>query len=128
MILDNQLSVSHIISNDVTANCACTFNGIDGSVTSTFEDEEVDVGPPQQQVSGSCDVIFPDRKPRRRATMKIKARQVPFETITFQGAGPNPPEYNLTVPCDDTVFSTSMLVTSGPLAKLSICDADIDVR
>jgi len=117
--IHNPLSVSHIISNDLTANCACTFNGIDGSITSTFENEEVDVGSPQTQVSGSCGVIFPDRKPRRRATKEVEARQVPVETITFQGAGPNPPEYSLTVPCDgsnfltDNLLSVSQIITDG---------------
>ena len=103
--------MSHIISNDLTANCACTFNGVDGSVTSTFEDEEVDVGPPQTQVSGVCEVVSPSLKSRQPAVVAIKARQEGFEaTLTFQGAGPNPPEYTLTVPCDDSTFTIGMLL------------------
>lgn len=53
LISDNPLSVSHIIT-DLPVDCACTFSGIDGSVTTTLSNEEVDVGPPQTQVSGVC--------------------------------------------------------------------------
>lgn len=35
----------------------CTFHGIDNSVTTVSGAELVDVGPPQTQVSGSCQSI-----------------------------------------------------------------------
>ena len=37
--------------------------------------------------------------------------------ITFQGAGPNPPEYKLEVPCNGATFTISMLLSSESLAK-----------
>ena len=102
LILDNPLSVSHIISND-TRTCLCTFNGIDGSVTTTFGDEEVDVGPPQTQASGNCGAVFPNRKPRQVASFVAVA--------TFIGAGPNPPTYNETFPTNGI---------AQPIGKLSL--------
>ncbi|KAJ5770449.1 uncharacterized protein N7511_002500 [Penicillium nucicola] len=50
--IGNPLSISHISSN--TAGIQCTFNGIDKSVTTVTGHELVDVGPPQTQLSGSC--------------------------------------------------------------------------
>jgi hypothetical protein len=50
--ISNPLSISHIMSN--TAGAACTFDGIDHSVTMVSGAQTVDVGPPQTQVSGSC--------------------------------------------------------------------------
>ncbi|EAU32957.1 predicted protein [Aspergillus terreus NIH2624] len=46
------LSVSHISSS--TPNVACTFFGIDHSVTTVIGVGSVDVGPPQTQVRGAC--------------------------------------------------------------------------
>ena len=123
-ILDNPLSVSHIIAND-TRTCLCTFNGIDGSITTMLGDGEVDVGPPQTQVSGNCGAVFPPR--RQRAVAAAEARQVIEGEIRFLGAGPNPPEYDLNVPCDGSTFFTSMLLSFNPLPRLSIHDAYIDV-
>ena len=34
--------------------------------------------------------------------------------ITFQGAGPNPPQYTLEVPCNGVTFTISMLFLSNP--------------
>ncbi|CAI7660799.1 unnamed protein product [Penicillium glandicola] len=50
--IENPLSISHISSN--TAGVQCTFNGIDNSVTIVDGAQLVDVGPPQTQVSASC--------------------------------------------------------------------------
>ncbi|KAJ5601105.1 hypothetical protein N7510_010639 [Penicillium lagena] len=50
--ISNVLSISHISSD--TAGVQCAFNGIDHSVTAVNGAETVDVGPPQTQVSGSC--------------------------------------------------------------------------
>ena len=56
-IADNPLSISHItVSGD--AETICTFYGVDNSVTTVFDDDTVDVGPPQTQTSGSCNVIY----------------------------------------------------------------------
>ncbi|CAG8893415.1 unnamed protein product [Penicillium egyptiacum] len=52
--IENPLSISHISSN--TAGVQCTFNGIDHSVTVVNGVQWVDVGPPQTQVTGSCQV------------------------------------------------------------------------
>ncbi|KAJ0424385.1 hypothetical protein BJY00DRAFT_276558 [Aspergillus carlsbadensis] len=52
MQISNPLSISHIMSS--TAGVACTFGGIDHSVTTVSGAQTVDVGPPQTQVSGSC--------------------------------------------------------------------------
>lgn len=48
------MSISHISSAD--GNVQCTFNGIDNSVTTTDGAGTVDVGPPQTQISGSCNL------------------------------------------------------------------------
>ncbi|QQK39505.1 hypothetical protein Pdw03_2359 [Penicillium digitatum] len=48
----NPLSISHISSH--TAGARCTFYGIDHSVTNVHGAQWVDVGPPQTQVTGSC--------------------------------------------------------------------------
>ncbi|KAJ5503686.1 hypothetical protein N7463_006560 [Penicillium fimorum] len=50
--IENPLSISHISSN--TAGVQCTFNGIDHSVTIVNGVQLVDVGPPQTQVTASC--------------------------------------------------------------------------
>ncbi|KAJ6125586.1 hypothetical protein N7471_012903 [Penicillium samsonianum] len=50
--IKNPLSISHISSN--TAGVQCTFNGIDHSVTIVNGAQLVDVGPPQTQVTASC--------------------------------------------------------------------------
>ncbi|KAL2798470.1 hypothetical protein BJX66DRAFT_295758 [Aspergillus keveii] len=50
--INNPLSISHIMSS--TNGVACTFNGVDNSVTTVSGAQTVDVGPPQTQVSGSC--------------------------------------------------------------------------
>ena len=50
---DNPLSVSKIQS---AGGAICNFFGADGSVTFLHDEETVDVGPPQPQVSGICDV------------------------------------------------------------------------
>lgn len=50
--LANPLSISHIY--DATKGTVCTFDGIDHSVTTVTGVGQVDVGPPQTQVQGSC--------------------------------------------------------------------------
>ncbi|KAJ5540943.1 hypothetical protein N7494_006019 [Penicillium frequentans] len=50
--ISNVLSISHI--ELTTGGVMCTFHGIDNSVTTVSGAELVDVGPPQTQVSGSC--------------------------------------------------------------------------
>ncbi|KAJ5916897.1 hypothetical protein N7504_000912 [Penicillium tannophilum] len=53
--ISNVLSISHI--ELTTGGVMCTFHGIDNSVTTVSGAELVDVGPPQTQVSGSCQSI-----------------------------------------------------------------------
>ena len=125
-ISDNPLSVSHIISDD-TRTCLCTLNGIDGSVTTTFGNETVDVGPPQAQVSGNCGAVFPNKKTRQLAVNEVKARSVIEGVIRFIGAGPNPPEYDLNVACDGSTFFTSMLLSSEPFDCLDISFGNITI-
>ncbi|KAJ5539484.1 hypothetical protein N7513_007816 [Penicillium frequentans] len=50
--ISNVLSISHI--ELTTGGVMCTFHGIDNSVTTVSGAELVDVGPPQTQLSGSC--------------------------------------------------------------------------
>ncbi|OOF95033.1 hypothetical protein ASPCADRAFT_208646 [Aspergillus carbonarius ITEM 5010] len=50
--ITNPLSISHIY--DATKGTVCTFDGIDHSVTTVTGVGQVDVGPPQTQVQGSC--------------------------------------------------------------------------
>ncbi|RAK95958.1 uncharacterized protein BO80DRAFT_367574 [Aspergillus ibericus CBS 121593] len=50
--ITNPLSISQIY--DGTKGTVCTFNGIDHSVTTVTGVGQVDVGPPQTQVQGSC--------------------------------------------------------------------------
>lgn len=52
---DNVLSISHIEMD--AAGVMCTFNGIDHSVTSLSGAQLVDVGPPQTQISGTCQTM-----------------------------------------------------------------------
>jgi len=52
--ISNPLSISHINSQ---GGATCVFNGIDGSVTEVVGAETVDVGPPQTQISGSCEAF-----------------------------------------------------------------------
>ena len=52
-LTDNTLSVSQISSS---GGAICSFFGADGSDTFLAGEETVDVGPPQVQVSGVCDV------------------------------------------------------------------------
>ncbi|KGO66604.1 hypothetical protein PITC_079760 [Penicillium italicum] len=59
--IENPLSISHISSN--TAGVQCTFDGIDHSVTIVNGVQWVDVGPPQTQVTGSCQVPGSDSSP-----------------------------------------------------------------
>ncbi|KAJ5618144.1 hypothetical protein N7537_003258 [Penicillium hordei] len=59
--IENPLSISHISSH--TAGVQCTFNGIDHSVTVVNGVQWVDVGPPQTQVTGSCQVQGSDSSP-----------------------------------------------------------------
>jgi len=52
--ITNPLSISHINSQ---GGATCVFNGIDGSVTEVVGAQTVDVGPPQTQISGSCEAF-----------------------------------------------------------------------
>ncbi|KAJ5281686.1 hypothetical protein N7478_007058 [Penicillium angulare] len=69
----NPLSISKISSN--TANIECTFTGINNSHTTVYGIAEVDVGPPQAQVTGTCRQL-PSH--RRRSDNIL---------VTFIGAG-----------------------------------------
>ncbi|KAJ5287332.1 hypothetical protein N7478_003018 [Penicillium angulare] len=51
--ISNPLSISHI-ETDVSG-FVCTFYGVDSSITTVSGAELVDVGPPQTQVSGTCE-------------------------------------------------------------------------
>ena len=70
---DNPLSVSHIVDNSGLG--VCTFYGVDGSVTTVSDDDTVDVGPPQTQVSGTCNLYD-----------SIHKRQDTKVTVTFFAA------------------------------------------
>jgi hypothetical protein len=52
--IDSDLSFSSITS---AGGAECTFYGIDGSVTEVDGAETVDIGPPQTQVSGTCEPL-----------------------------------------------------------------------
>ncbi|KAN0071949.1 hypothetical protein V8E54_009678 [Elaphomyces granulatus] len=52
--ITNPLSISHI---HVQGHAACTFFGINGSVTPVSDGQTVDVGPPQTQVWGTCHAL-----------------------------------------------------------------------
>lgn len=67
-LLANVLSISHIASS--TDGVECTFSGIDGSSTTVSGAVQVDVGPPQTQVSGTCSLITTKR--RRSNDVSIK--------------------------------------------------------
>ena len=79
---DNALSISHIISASTNPG-TCTFFGVDGSVTTVSPGAEVNVGPPQTQLSGRC----------CSSSSTLKPRQTVVADVTFSGAGPNPPTY-----------------------------------
>ncbi|KAJ5788749.1 hypothetical protein N7457_003739 [Penicillium paradoxum] len=81
--IDNLLSISHISSN--TAEVQCTFNGIDHSVTVINGAEWVDVGPPQTQVTGSCQAQASDSSPPPSTTPPPTGDQDHVQ-VTFLGA------------------------------------------
>ncbi|OQE19924.1 hypothetical protein PENSTE_c014G09114 [Penicillium steckii] len=72
--ISNVLSVSSISSS--TNGITCTFNGVDGSVTSVSGAQSADVGPPQTQVSGHCSKLWRRSQPQRRDSV----------AVTFEGA------------------------------------------
>ncbi|KAJ5765058.1 hypothetical protein N7520_004617 [Penicillium odoratum] len=72
--ISNTLSISHISNSD--ASVECFFTGTDNSYTVVNGAVEVDVGPPQTQVSGQC---FKLSTPTRRSS---------DVTVTFTGAVP----------------------------------------
>lgn len=101
----NPLSISHISSS--TAGIQCTFNGIDHSVTMVHGAQWVDVGPPQTQVTGSCQTQESDSPPAPPATPPTPPTP-PAEDqvhVTFFGAA-------------DAQFSQSFPMT-GELVKIS---------
>lgn len=73
----NPLSISHISSS--TNGVDCTFNGIDNSVTTVNGAESVDVGPPQTQVSGSCQNL--GRRDNSVSVTFIGAADANFEQV-----------------------------------------------
>ena len=76
------MSISHISSN--AAGVQCSFNGIDHSVTAVNGAETVDVGPPQTQVSGSCQELGSGPNP---PTPPIQPQPVGGQVqVTFLGA------------------------------------------
>jgi len=82
--ISNPLSVSRIITDPIPGTC--TFYGIDGSVTVVPVKSDVEVGPPQTLVSGTCAISNPARKPRQVVILEA--------STTFIGAGPDPPTYS----------------------------------
>ncbi|KAJ5497692.1 hypothetical protein N7453_006743 [Penicillium expansum] len=62
------VSIASRISSSNTAGVQCTFDGIDHSVTIVNGAQLVDVGPPQTQVTGSCQVQGSDSSPAPPAT------------------------------------------------------------
>lgn len=38
----------------------------------------------------------------------VEARQVPYASLTFQGAGSNPPSYYIGQPADGSIFTIGM--------------------
>ncbi|CDM26308.1 hypothetical protein DTO013E5_7775 [Penicillium roqueforti] len=79
--IENPLSISHISSN--TAGVQCTFDGIDQSVTIVNGAELVDVGPPQTQITASCQVQGSGTSPVPPSTDHPDGDQV---HVTFIGA------------------------------------------
>ncbi|KKK27096.1 hypothetical protein ARAM_000041 [Aspergillus rambellii] len=77
--ISNPLSISHISSS--TQGIACAFHGIDHSLTTVVGVAEVDVGPPQTQVEGSCTTESTPPSPPTQA--RPPGGQV---LITFLGA------------------------------------------
>ncbi|KAJ5473155.1 hypothetical protein N7475_002721 [Penicillium sp. IBT 31633x] len=103
--IGNPLSISHISSS--TAGIQCTFNGIDHSVTMVHGAQWVDVGPPQTQVTGSCQTQESDSPPAPPATPPTPPTP-PAEDqvhVTFFGAA-------------DAQFSQSFPMT-GELVKIT---------
>ncbi|KAF7593582.1 hypothetical protein BBP40_011202 [Aspergillus hancockii] len=74
--ITNPLSISHISSS--TDGVSCVFNGIDHSVTAVSGVQTVDVGPPQTQVWGTCNVGSAQPTQRRSSGGEV--------VITFIGA------------------------------------------
>ncbi|KAJ5374339.1 hypothetical protein N7517_006345 [Penicillium concentricum] len=85
--IENPLSISHISSK--TAGVQCTFNGIDHSVTVVNGAQWVDVGPPQTQVTASCQVQGSSSSPAPPSTDPAPAGDHPHGDevhVTFIGA------------------------------------------
>ncbi|PYH28354.1 uncharacterized protein BO87DRAFT_371165 [Aspergillus neoniger CBS 115656] len=78
--ITNPLSISHISCS--TQGAVCTFDGIDHSVTTVTGVGQVDVGPPQTQVQGSCR-FGSGSTPSKRGQTQPTGGQV---LITFVGA------------------------------------------
>ncbi|KAJ5915207.1 hypothetical protein N7454_011102 [Penicillium verhagenii] len=74
LCLGNPLSISHISNSD--SGVECTFIGVDNSNTVVDGARQVDVGPPQTQVSGQC---FELPTTSRRSDRTVE--------VTFIGAG-----------------------------------------
>lgn len=91
----NVLSVSSISSS--TNGITCTFNGVDGSVTSVSGAQSADVGPPQTQVSGHCSKLWRRSQPQRRDSV----------AVTFEGAADA--EFQQYFPTDGTPTKICML-------------------
>lgn len=92
MFLGNPLSISHISNSD--DGVECSFTGVDNSYTVVDGAVEVDVGPPQTQVSGRC---FELPTPARRSY---------GAEVTFIGAAGA--EFVQYFPVDGHTYSISM--------------------
>ena len=60
-------------------------------------------------------------------TSYVNARQAISDTVTFQGAGPNPPSYTLNFPCDGSNVTISMSPFSYLTLNSMIYDTCLDV-
>ncbi|KAL3259191.1 hypothetical protein ABHI18_005445 [Aspergillus niger] len=79
--ITNPLSISHISCS--TQGAVCTFDGIDHSVTTVTGVGQVDVGPPQTQIQGSCRFGSGSTSPSNPGQTHPTGGQV---LITFVGA------------------------------------------
>ncbi|KAJ5738907.1 hypothetical protein N7493_002062 [Penicillium malachiteum] len=101
--ISNVLSISHISSS--ANGYECTFTGIDGSSTTVAGAEEVDVGPPQTQVSGTCYKVY------------AKTRRSADAWITFIGAADA--EFSQSFPTDGTPTSISNVLSISHISSSS---------
>ncbi|KAJ5725628.1 uncharacterized protein N7483_006985 [Penicillium malachiteum] len=105
--ISNVLSISHISSG--TDGVECTFTGVDSSSTTVDGVEEVDVGPPQTQVSGTCWNVYTTQRRSEDAW------------ITFIGAADA--EFSQSFPLDGTPTSISNVLS---ISHISSSSSDVE--